>query len=226
MLNKLKPTIAIVDSGIGGISVLKQLIAKYNFGNYIYFADNLYMPYGRKTAKFIKARIEEIVRHLNEKYKPDFILIACNTASSVIANNEYKNVKVMKFDKSQTFFATKLTSSQLSGYKVIPDCSLASLIEKNIENKTKLENNIKQHSSKHELNKFNTITLGCTHFELVKPLFEKYCNKTTFLCNSASLLENLKFKPKQRYKTVKVLLTKKDEKYERLIYKLINEKGI
>ena len=38
--------IAIIDSGIGGVSVLKQLTNKHGGGNFIYFADNLYMPYG------------------------------------------------------------------------------------------------------------------------------------------------------------------------------------
>ena len=54
MLNKLKPTIAIIDSGIGGISVLKALLNKYHCGNYIYYADNLYMPYGKHTKSFVK----------------------------------------------------------------------------------------------------------------------------------------------------------------------------
>ena len=50
----LSNSIAIIDSGIGGISVLKALINKFGTGNYIYYADNLYMPYGNKSKTVIK----------------------------------------------------------------------------------------------------------------------------------------------------------------------------
>ena len=86
MLKGKNPTIAIVDSGIGGVSVLKQLIAKYNGGNFIYFADNLYMPYGNKNKIWLKNRIEEIIGILQDRYNVDYIIIACNTASSVLVN--------------------------------------------------------------------------------------------------------------------------------------------
>ena len=84
MLNKLKTTIAVVDSGIGGTSVLSELIEKYPHYNYIYFADNLNMPYGKKSKRFLLKRAKEIIDVLKNSYKVDAIIIACNTLSSVI----------------------------------------------------------------------------------------------------------------------------------------------
>lgn len=225
MLNKLKPTIAVIDSGIGGVCTLKRLIDRYKFGNFIYFADNLFMPYGKKTARFIKSRVESIIEMLNQKYQPDYILIACNTASSVIDVEKFTNIRTISFSKQDTIFATSLTAKQLDGYNVIADTSLASMIEKYIEDKQKLEQIVKIHVKRFDLAKYRQITLGCTHYELVEHIFKKLCPKTTFICNSLCLTEAIDFEPMQNIKTVKVLLSKNDEKYEQFIYNLINTKG-
>ena len=222
MLNKLKPTIAVVDSGIGGVSVLKQLIQKYHAGNYIYFADNLYMPYGKKSATFLKNRVENIIENLNKFYQPDIIFIACNTASSVL-KNKLKNVKTIDFKTDTPILATKLTSQQLTGFNVIAAKNLATQIEKHINNLPVLNKYIKHLVENLKLNQYKSITLGCTHYELVKDLFTKQCQNTQFLLNSSRMIESVKFKPKQGQKTIKIILSKKDEKYEKRILNLINE---
>ena len=222
MLNKLKPTIAIVDSGIGGVSVLRQLIQKYHAGNYIYFADNLYMPYGKKSATFLKNRVEYIIDYLNKFYKPDIIFIACNTASSVL-KGKMKNVKTIDFKPDYPILATKLTSQQLAGFNVIVANNLASQIEKHIGNIAVLDRYIKNVVTNLKLNQYKYITLGCTHYELVKDLFIKHCPNTEFMLNSSHMVENAKYKPKQGLKTIKIILSRKDEKYEKQILNLINE---
>ncbi len=224
MLNILKPTIAVIDSGIGGISVLSRLIAKYKAGNFLYFADNLFMPYGNKTATGLKNRLEAVINQLNKFYMPDIILIACNTASSVIDDSKFPNVKTIKFNNNGTYLTTKLTKRQLKGYNVLVDASLASVIERNINKPSKLAQKINQHSRMNNLASYDSIILGCTHFELVKSLFEKCCKNTKFLCNSDSLIDNIDFKPNQSFATIKVILSKKDERYSDLITGLIKQK--
>ena len=145
MLNKLNPTIAVIDSGIGGVSILRQLIEKYKCGNFIYFADNLNMPYGNKSKLWVKNRMDQIISILQEKYKVDYIIIACNTASASIDVNNYKNVEVMQFNQNLTYFATELTKKNLNNIKVIADKNLAKEIEKNIFNARVLELTIKRH---------------------------------------------------------------------------------
>ena len=96
MSNCQNPTIAIIDSGIGGVSVLKQLIEKFKAGNYIYFADNLYMPYGNKSKTWLKKRIEFLLNSLKTKYGIKHFIIACNTASTTINGLYCENVKCMQ----------------------------------------------------------------------------------------------------------------------------------
>lgn len=221
MLKKLKPTIAVIDSGIGGISILREIIKKYHAGNYIYFADNLYMPYGNKSRSFIKKRVESIISMLSEKYKVDLIIIACNTASTIIDENTYKNVITMKFNPNITYFATKLTKRTLNNHQIIADPTLAKRIEENIFNHEKLEYIIKNHIQKYKLNQLNSFALGCTHYELVENLFKKYCPNTTIIKNSSYILKNIHYFPNTENLTIVFLESKNSNEYLKKLNRLI-----
>ena len=191
MSSKTINTIAIVDSGVGGISVLKALINKFRVGNYIYFADNLFMPYGNKTKAFIEERTRQIITMLKTDYKVDLIIIACNTMSSVIKDINLSNVCSMKFNLNLTYIATPLTKKMLQGYEVIGNATLAEDIEKNIFNAKELERTVKKHVKKYKLNEYNKLVLGCTHYELAENLFKKFCPNTEIINNSNQLINNI-----------------------------------
>ncbi len=213
MLNKLKPTLAIIDSGIGGISVLKALINKYKAGNYIYFADNLNMPYGNKSNKFLKSRLKNIIGNLKDNYKVDKVIVACNTASSVLKNEKLKDIYLIDFNKNYTYLTTCLTQKNNSGITTIADKTLASFIENNIYNKPKLNKIIKEHIKKHHLNDLKTIVLGCTHYELVADLFKKNLKNTLVLNNSDFLLNKINFSPETDELTILYLTSLNSKAY-------------
>ncbi len=219
MLKKLKPTIAIVDSGIGGVSVLKRLIDKYSYGNYIYFADNLNMPYGAKSKRFIRKRIKNIVGILKDKYQVDLIILACNTASSCVDNDELEGVVCLPFNRSQTYFATPLTKKNLSDFDIIADSTLAHLIEKHIFERAKLEKIIKQHIKRYDLQTYKELTLACTHFELVRDIFKKFLPNTKLINNSENI--NVNFLPEQTSLNILFLQSKESYAYEEKFYKLL-----
>ncbi len=221
MLNKLKPTIAIIDSGIGGISILREIINKYHSGNYIYFADNLYMPYGNKSKAFIKKRIEHMISILFDKYKVDFIIIACNTASSLIDETKYKNVITMKFNPNLTYLSTKLTKKMLNRNNVIADVTLAKRIENNIFDKNKLERIVRHHIDKYKLNQLDCFVLGCTHYELVYEMFKKFCPNTIVIKNSNYLLKNFNYFPNTEDLTIVIIQSKNSLSYSEKINRLI-----
>ena len=221
MLKKLKPTIAILDSGIGGISILQSLIDKYKSGNYIYFADNLYMPYANKRKRFLKKRVEAIIQKLIEKYNADMVIVACNTASSLIDENKYKNVLTMRFNPNIHCFATKLTKKMLDRDNVIADATLATQIEKNIFDKNKLDRLIKSHINKYKLNELDRFVLGCTHYELVIDIFKKYCPNTEIIKNSNYILKYINYFPNTTDLTILFLQSKNSESYLNKLNKLI-----
>ncbi|MCX7845399.1 MAG: glutamate racemase [Dictyoglomaceae bacterium] len=73
--------LGILDSGVGGLTVLKSLIETNKLSQVIYFADTKYFPYGIKPVDFIQRRVEEIINFfLREEVEE--VIIACNTASS------------------------------------------------------------------------------------------------------------------------------------------------
>lgn len=74
--------IALIDSGIGGLSVLAEIEAKMPGVAVSYFMDNLYLPYGELSEEQLLTRLERIVAFLLDLSELDIIVIACNTAST------------------------------------------------------------------------------------------------------------------------------------------------
>jgi glutamate racemase len=73
--------IGVYDSGLGGLTVLKELVCKTGRRDYLYFADSRYCPYGLKTKEFLRERAEAVSRFLMER-GADMIVVACNTATA------------------------------------------------------------------------------------------------------------------------------------------------
>lgn len=81
--NKQSP-IAVVDSGMGGITVLRKLYRIMPNENYIYFGDSKNSPYGTKTKEEIRSLTVDAVEALMERGAKS-VVIACNTATSAAA---------------------------------------------------------------------------------------------------------------------------------------------
>ncbi len=73
----------IFDSGIGGLSVLKAIRALLPQAPIVYAADSAGYPYGTKGRAVIAARVPALLGRLAERYDPELIVIACNTASTI-----------------------------------------------------------------------------------------------------------------------------------------------
>ena len=73
--------IGIFDSGIGGLSVYREVRQMLPLEDVIYVADGAYVPYGSRTPEEIIGRSEIIVRHLVDA-GVKIVIVACNTASS------------------------------------------------------------------------------------------------------------------------------------------------
>lgn len=73
----------ILDSGVGGLSVLKEIRALLPNAPIVYAADNAGYPYGTKSAAEIEARVPALLGRLAARYDPALIVIACNTASTI-----------------------------------------------------------------------------------------------------------------------------------------------
>jgi len=70
-----------MDSGLGGLPYLQWVQNEQPLWKLIYLADNACFPYGGRSTDFIIDRLKVLSRFIVDKYHPDLIVIACNTAS-------------------------------------------------------------------------------------------------------------------------------------------------
>ncbi|KRQ13494.1 glutamate racemase [Bradyrhizobium sp. DASA03076] len=75
------PTILVFDSGLGGLTVLREVVAARPDAHYTYVADDAFFPYGHHSEDEIIARVVPLMGELIATHKPDLVVIACNTMS-------------------------------------------------------------------------------------------------------------------------------------------------
>ena len=77
-------TILIFDSGLGGLTVHREVTAVRPDAQFIYAADDSAFPYGRLTETELVARVIAVIAELIETFQPNLVVIACNTASTLV----------------------------------------------------------------------------------------------------------------------------------------------
>lgn len=84
------PTIIVFDSGLGGLTVYREIAAARPDATFVYIADDAAFPYGDLAEEKLIARVIEVVGSAIARHKPDLVVIACNTAST-LALTELRN---------------------------------------------------------------------------------------------------------------------------------------
>jgi len=186
--------IGVFDSGVGGLTVLKQAMVAYPSAHYLYFADTKNVPYGTKSKKEIKKLVFEAVEFLVDK-KIDLLILACNTATSVAVKSLRKKYNLpivgmepavkpailLKKDKNKILVcATKLTLKEkklkelITNLNAKDDIKLMSLqklvrfAEERVFDSKRLDRYLQKKFEKIEWNKYKAVVLGCTHFLFYK----------------------------------------------------------
>lgn len=78
------PTVLVFDSGVGGLSVCQSILSMCPGVRIIYVADNASFPYGTRSESYLRSRIVNVLSGLCEQHQPDMLVIACNTASTLV----------------------------------------------------------------------------------------------------------------------------------------------
>ncbi len=78
------PNILVFDSGLGGLTVFREIAKLRPDARYLYVADDAFFPYARQDETALIARIEALMGDLIEAHGPDLIVLACNTASTLV----------------------------------------------------------------------------------------------------------------------------------------------
>jgi glutamate racemase len=78
------PSILVFDSGLGGLTVFREVAKARPDASYIYVADDAFFPYGRHSEAALTARVVPLMEELIAAHAPDLVVIACNTASTLV----------------------------------------------------------------------------------------------------------------------------------------------
>ena len=195
--------IGVFDSGLGGLSVLKELINKYPNNEYIYVGDNLNVPYGDKSIQELQVLTTKIINFLNSK-DVDLIIVACGTISSnfnfrsdkVIkvvdatinyVNNNYRHVGLMATNRTieSNYFQKRLN--------VVVDVLKTPLLVPMIES-GKIDLSIINNYMA-SFKDIDALILGCTHYALIKDYLPfKVVDMGVVLANSLNLSNDGVFK--------------------------------
>jgi glutamate racemase len=89
----LRPKIAVFDSGVGGLTVLRAIVERIRNADYIYFGDTARLPYGSKSRETI-ARYAIGAAQFLEKQGATLLVIGCNTASAMALYDVKAAVKI------------------------------------------------------------------------------------------------------------------------------------
>lgn len=193
--------IGIFDSGVGGLSVFKEIINLLKNENIIYFADTLNNPYGNKSKESIIEFSKKITEFLISK-NCKIIIVACNTATSnainylrktydihfigmepatkpAALNTKTGNIAVLATKgtlESEKFLKTK--SEYASNVNVFTTIGkgLVEIVEQNKINETETINLLKKFIIPFVDNNVDQIVLGCTHYPFLSNKIQEIIN--------------------------------------------------
>jgi glutamate racemase len=78
------PTILVFDSGLGGLTVFREIARARPDARFVYAADDALFPYGAIEEQALIARVLALMGDLIAAHRPDLVVVACNTASTLV----------------------------------------------------------------------------------------------------------------------------------------------
>ena len=87
-------TILVFDSGLGGLTVYREIAAVRPDAGFVYVADDAAFPYGALAEPALVTRVVDLMGELIAAHRPDLVVIACNTASTIVLPALRKNFGV------------------------------------------------------------------------------------------------------------------------------------
>lgn len=207
--------IGVFDSGIGGLTVLREIIEILPNEKYIYYADTDNVPYGTKQKEEVKKYINKAVDFLISK-DVKAIVIACNTATSIavkelrekytipiigiepavkpaIENRENKKVLIMATPTTIKEEKLKYLLESLNAEEFVDLIAMPKLVEF-AENKEFESDNVKEYIQEqlkeHNLEDYSELVLGCTHFPFFKNILSKIFPEGTQIIDGSKGVAN------------------------------------
>ena len=202
--------IGIIDSGIGGVTIFREILKSIPKGHFIYYSDSINNPYGDKSKKEILDILDNVVTKLIDM-GCTIIVIACNTASSIgvsYLREKYRKIlfiatepayKMVHDYNPQGKTLVMATRGTIESEKflelyhkydnhntILLSCiGLAELIENNKDVSKYLNELLGKYKD------IDNVVLGCTHYPLIKSEIKKVLGDITFYDGAKGVTKEL-----------------------------------
>ena len=183
--------VLLIDSGSGGVNILKECVKICPYCNYLLFCDHKNLPYGAKSKKELVEITEKNLLKIGNFFKFDIVIFACNTLTATVidemrekfcdidfigtvpaikpALTEFKERDILLIATKTTLENNKLIAKyKNSGIKFKALNKLAPLIDENLDEIEKIYPYLKKELK----GNFRAIVLGCTHYMAVENLLK------------------------------------------------------
>lgn len=189
-----KSPIAVFDSGMGGVSVLRQLYKLMPNENYLYFGDSINAPYGTKSTEEIRRLTSQNIEMLISR-GAKAVVIACNTATSAAAKylrEKYSSFPIIGLEPAlkpavlskdkptvvvmatpltlrEEKFATLMSRFESEAQIIkLPAPRIVNLVESDKVGSAEMKAYIEELFSPYDKRGIDCVVLGCTHFPFAK----------------------------------------------------------
>ncbi len=216
MISSKPPHILVFDSGVGGLSIVEAVKKAHPSYRLTYASDNAQFPYGTKSESVLIERVERVLSTLQEEIAADIILVACNTASTLVLPKirshftqpiigvvpAIKPAAEMSKNKTIGLLATPGTVERQYTKELIKDfaheCDVISvgsselvlLAEQKLQNKPVSLAVLTSITApfRDTQNRPDTIVLACTHFPLLKEELQLVLPNITYWVDSGEAI--------------------------------------
>lgn len=211
MLFTVKSPIGVFDSGLGGLTVVRQIRRILPAEEVLYLGDLAHLPYGTKSESEIRRRSEQCARFLLKR-GIKALVIACNSASSVAFARLRKTLPVPVLDVITPAVESAVSATRnyrigvIATYATIESGSYARILQKKcpdaeffmkpcplfvpLAEEGWLDGAIAMQAARKYLlpikkKSIDTLILGCTHYPLLQGVISKVMGRSVSLIDSA-----------------------------------------
>ncbi len=200
--------LGVFDSGLGGLSVLKEILNNNSYDRIVYFGDTKRVPYGDRDVDTLRRFAKEDIAFLRSK-GVDEIVVACGTISSTVldeikgdydfriegiidalvkgAVSASKNHKIGVIATSATI-NTHVFKKRIDGILEVACPKFVPLIESDNIDSEQMDEALDEYLLPLKKEGIDTLILGCTHYPLLTEKINAYFDNKVTLINSGVIL--------------------------------------
>lgn len=212
-MEEREKAIALLDSGVGGLTLVRELMALLPHENIIYFGDTARMPYGSKKPEQVKTYASSIIEFLATTQDIKMAIVACNTATAVglehyqaefafpvlgvlapgvrAALNASKTGRIGVIGTEATIasgaYPSLIRETDPAAKVFTKACPLfVLLVENQLVETPEARRIAESYLEPLQQQQIDTLILGCTHYPLMEHVLAKVMGQEVVLVNSAA----------------------------------------